>query len=149
MRLCVRREYCVRDIEKKAEALLKDDTVDTGNAVGRVVAELVKQRFVDDSRYAGAYAREKAHISGWGAVKIRQALRMKGVDDEVIADALESLDNDKVELKAQRVVETKLRQVKDDPKCKMKLLSFAMGRGYSYDFIVPIINRCLKNLNED
>ena len=40
-----------------------------------MVAELKEDRYVDDARYAAAFAREKASLQGWGPVKIRFQLR--------------------------------------------------------------------------
>ena len=72
-RLCSKAEYCRADIYRKA---LKDLDGDAAEAA-RLVEELVRDRYVDDARYALAYAREKASIQGWGPVKIRFQLRAK------------------------------------------------------------------------
>ena len=65
---CARREYCVSDIRLKAVRKLDGDT----QAAEEIVESLVADRFVSDLRYAGAFAREKASLSGWGPVKIRE-----------------------------------------------------------------------------
>ena len=71
---CVKREYCRSDIFRKALTAFDGDK----DAAERLVASLVEDRFVDDSRYAAAFAREKARLSGWGPVKISFALTAKG-----------------------------------------------------------------------
>ena len=45
----------------------------------QVLGRLVRDRFIDDSRYAEAFVREKLRLSGWGEYKIRTALQRKGV----------------------------------------------------------------------
>ena len=72
-RQCSRREYCTSDVLKKAEKALEGDK----EKAMQVVATLVEEKYVDDLRYASAYAREKSSISGWGAVKIRYMLSAK------------------------------------------------------------------------
>ena len=84
-RQCARMEYCVSDIRRKALKALEGDA----EAAGRIVDSLVKDRFVDDRRYAAAFAREKSALQGWGEVKIRFLLRGKGVSDEIITEALQ------------------------------------------------------------
>jgi len=80
-RLCSRAEYCSADIYRKA---LKDLEGDAGDA-SRVVASLKEDRYVDDARFAAAFAREKASLQGWGPVKIRFQLRGKGISEADIA----------------------------------------------------------------
>ena len=46
----------------------------------------------------------------------------------------------------EKLIENKYRSLKDDPQCRMKLLRFALGRGYSYDDVMPVIDKFLKNL---
>jgi regulatory protein len=65
--LCSRREYCVDDVRQKALKALEGDA----EAAAEVVETLIKDKYVDDLRYASAFAREKASIQGWGEVKIR------------------------------------------------------------------------------
>lgn len=135
--LCSRREYCVSDIMKKASAALGGDD----KAASEIVASLVADRYLDDRRYASAYARDKASISGWGAAKIRYMLASKGVARDVIAEALAGIDADKAGIRLEKLIENKYRSLKDDPQRRMKLLRFALGRGYSYDDALPVIDR--------
>ena len=94
---------------------------------------LVQEKYVDDLRYCEAYAREKSSISGWGEVKIRYMLSAKGISKDIIAQALTQIDSQRAEARLEKLLENKFRTLKDDPQWKMKLLRFALGRGYSYD----------------
>ena len=87
---CVKREYCRSDIFRKALTAFDGDQ----DAAERLVASLVEDRFVDDSRYAAAFAREKARLSGWGPVKISFALTAKGISKAVVSEALKEVDPD-------------------------------------------------------
>ena len=49
-------------------------------------------------------------------------------------------DTDKADTRLEKLLENKYRTLKDDPQWKMKLLRFALGRGYSYEQINSIIN---------
>lgn len=125
---CVKREYCVRDICAKALKLTGDE-----QTAEKMVSELVADRFVDDLRYAAAFAREKASISGWGSVKISFALRGKGIGDAVIRQALEEVDASAATARMNKALAAKWKTLKDDPQGKYKLIRFALSRGYNYD----------------
>ena len=138
--LCSRREYCVADVLKKAADGLESDRA----AALEVVDVLVKEKYVDDLRYASAYARDKSAIQGWGEVKIRYMLSAKGVPRDVIDKALQEIDPDKADSRLEKLLQNKLKSLKDDPQCRLKLLRFALGRGYSYDEVNSLINTLLK-----
>ena len=137
---CSRREYCVSDVYKKALKALEGDP----DAARQVVDSLVKERYVDDLRYASAFARDKSSIQGWGATKIRYMLSAKGVSSDVISQALEEIDEDRASSRLYKLIENKYRSLKDDPQCRLKLLRFALGRGYSYDEVNDIVNHLMK-----
>lgn len=136
-RQCSRREYCTKDVLAKAEKALEGDVEEAR----RILATLVEEKYVDDQRYAEAYAREKSSIAGWGVVKIRYMLSAKGVDRDIISKALQEIDEKKADDRLQKLLENKYRTLKDDPQWKMKMLRFALGRGYSYDEVNEVLTR--------
>jgi regulatory protein len=136
-RQCSKAEYCSSDVRRKALKAMEGDA----EAASRIVEALVRERFVDDGRYAAAFSREKSSLQGWGAVKIRFMLRSKGIPDEIISAALEEIDPGKAERKLDKLVSDKARLLDGDPQKRLKLLKFALGRGYSYDEVEKAIDR--------
>ena len=136
-RLCSRRDYCVSDIRAKLMKELDGDVQKVETAINK----LKDEKYVDDLRYATAYARDKASISGWGATKIRYMLSAKGVEKDVISEALNEVDEAKASSRLEKLLENKYKSLKDDPQWKIKLLRFALGRGYSYDEVNDQIHR--------
>lgn len=139
--LCSRREYCRQDIMKKVLAALDGDA----DEAGRVMDRLVEEKYIDDLRYASAYARDKSSIAGWGSTKIRYMLASKGIDRETIAAALQEVDEGKASDRLEKLLAGKVRSLKDDPQRRMKLLRFALGRGYQYDEAAEVIVRLLND----
>lgn len=137
--LCSRREYCRKDVMKKVMTALDGDVA----KAEEVVAKLVEERYVDDLRYATAFARDKASIAGWGEAKIRYMLSSKGIDRELIAQALDEVDDKRAETRLEKLMENKVRSLKDDPQRRLKLLRFGLGRGYSYDQVAEMIDKML------
>ena len=128
------------DILKKAMTALEGNR----DEAQKILDVLVSEKYVDDKRYAAAYAREKAMISGWGETKIRYMLSAKRIDRSIVDQALTEIDADKADSRLQKLLENKARSLKEDPQIKLKLLRFALGRGYQYDDVRPVIDSLLK-----
>ena len=142
---CAKREYCVADIRRKALQRLEFAAA----SAEAVVSSLVADGFVDDRRYAAAFAREKSALSGWGPVKIRSALLARGVARDAVLEALGEIDPERAAAKLEKVLETKWRALRDDPQGRLKLIRFALSRGYDYDPIRPLVERITRPSEDD
>ena len=134
---CVKREYCVRDIMAKALKAVEGNQAEADE----IVASLRADKFVDDARYAAAFAREKSSLTGWGPVKIRFALRAKGLSETDIASGLAEIDSSRAEDRLERLTAAKWKSLQDDPQGKLKLIKFALSRGYDYDAVQAAISK--------
>lgn len=139
--LCARCEQCSPDILKKllAWGLSASDAE-------KVIAKLEDMNFLDDMRFAKAYAHDKLHFCGWGRRKIQQGLWAKRLPRAVIEHSCDELDDDSDSYRviAEKVIKAKARQLKEQPlsrESKIKLVKFAMTRGFEYSLIVEIM-RC-------
>ena len=136
-KLCAKAEYCRADVYRKALKALEGDA---GEA-SRLVHSLVEERYVDDARYASAFAREKASLQGWGPIKIRFQLRGKGLSEEVITAALAEVEPEKAADKLERLLATKARTLQGDPQLRLKLIKFGLSRGYGFDAVEEALKR--------
>lgn len=128
MRACSLGELCTYDVVRRLERRAAVDG-------GAILAKLKEDGYVDDARYAGAFARDKSALAGWGPARIRTALRLKGIDESLIGEALNSVDSDVAEKKMRTVLENKwktLSRQEDGSKKQAKFIRFALSRGYSY-----------------
>lgn len=138
-RICSAREYASRDILEKASARLESP-----EEAARALKMLQDELYQSDLRYASAFCRDKSSIAGWGAYKIRYQLSSKGIPKETIDAAMGEIDSDKAAERLRKALSVKREQLKDDPQLKLKLLKFALSRGYSYDEVEPVIREILK-----
>lgn len=131
---CVRREHCLKDVQHKlyewgVERSLWDSILD----------KLVERSFIDEARFARAFARDKHLYSAWGRVRIKQELKARGLSSALIEQALNELfDEYEEDEQLMRTLESKMRSLKaQDPEHKKReqLVRFAMYRGYPYDSI--------------
>lgn len=140
MRLCARGERSTGD----AMRLMRTWGVPEGERQS-VVDKLVAQRFIDNGRYAELYVREKSRLAGWGARKIAMQLRTKGVEKEVIAEALATIDRDEQGDRLVEKLRRKMRTTKaqSDYEMRGKLLRYALGLGYDYDDATTALDKIM------
>lgn len=152
--LCSKRECCTKMVMEKAMKYLDGDEV----AAREVVEALVKDKYLDDKRFAAAFVREKTLISGWGPLKISSALSAKGIPREMIIGALRGNDVTEAEVSEEessavikKVLGSKYRQLvsgvdvaslgyEEKYALKTKLLRFALSRGWTYDSVASVVD---------
>jgi len=139
--LCARKEYCSSEIFRKAVKALDGDE----SLAAEIVSSLVEDKFVDDLRYAGAFARDKSCLEGWGPVKISWMLSSKGIDRKTISEALGTVDEDKAARKLRSLIEARHHSLKGCDDERLRLLKYALSRGYEYDKVSPLVHSVLSD----
>ncbi len=144
--LCAASEHCRQDVVGKCAAWGLD-----ADAANRVADRLVEERFVDDSRFAPLFVRDKARLSGWGPVKVRQQLKIKGIDPDTITNAITAFDAAEWNDILRHALQQKLRTTKkDDPrKLYAALVRFALQRGFEYQTIRHALQDILASTDDD
>ncbi|MFO7657728.1 MAG: regulatory protein RecX [Bacteroidales bacterium] len=132
MKICSMQEKCVADIKLK----LKSWKIDA-RQTDEIVKYLVANRFVDEQRYSGSYANDKFRLNGWGKTKIAYALKMKGIEEEIIRSALQKIDDDNYEQTLRGLLQKKMKTIKTGNilLLKQKLFRFAATKGYETETI--------------
>ena len=135
---CARAEHSAGELRKKmARWRLPCQDAD------RVIDFLYDNAFIDDARFAHAFVNDKVAFDLWGRIKIRQALRLHGIDSETIAAALDDVDSELYRHNLDTLLRQKAKlSTETDPyKRKTALYRFAASRGYESELALPIINR--------
>lgn len=139
--LCSKKECCSRELMQKALRRLDGDE----DAARRVVESLKSEGFCNDARYAGAFAREKSALTGWGPVKIKQALAAKGIPRDIAQAALEEIDEERSSERLTKLLAARWRALEGDPYARFKLLKYALSRGYEYEQVRERIEKLIKS----
>ena len=146
MRECARSERSSGD----ALRLMKRWGVSDEDAM-KVLARLQSERFIDDSRYAEAFVRDKLNLSGWGAYKIKMALRTKGVSKEMIEEVVAPMlaETDMAE-RLEDIMVRRMRTLKYNSPydAKTKLIRFAASRGYDMEQAIECASKLIRDLEE-
>lgn len=134
---CSKSEHCLADV------LAKLDKYDLSSAeTERLITYLTQEKYIDQTRYARAYAMDQFRFAHWGRLKIAQALRMKRIDDNTIQEALDLIPQDEYMQVLRKLVQEKQKKItaKNDYELHMKLLRFAYGRGFEPEHIRQCIH---------
>ena len=145
MRLCARAEKS----ESDARRLMRGWGL-TDRDAGQVLAKLVRDRFIDDGRYAEAFVREKLRLSGWGAYKIRTALQRKGIPKELIDAALAQADGTDMGERLTQMLVRKARTAKAATPydLKTKLIRYGLSLGYEYEAVIEAASAMVRETDE-
>lgn len=116
-----------------------------------ILSRLIQQKYVDDARYAGSFARDKALLAGWGPKKIAYALSLKGIPEETIRSALESVDEGGSLHRMEEAIRVKWNSTKAPSLAerRLKVLRFAVSRGYSYVQVKKVLDNMEECGDED
>ena len=136
MRLCARAEKSTGD----ARRLMRGWGIPEADAE-KVLARLLRERFIDDTRYAEAFVREKLRLSGWGEYKLRSALQRKGIDRATIDAALGQIDRSGL---AERLADKLARKARTTRaatpyELKTKLIRYGLSLGYDYETVLDTV----------
>jgi regulatory protein len=140
--LCSRQEQCTGNIrEKLSEWQVREDDAE------KIIGILKKEKFLDDHRFAVAFVRDKFRFNHWGRLKISYMLRMKGIPDETIREAVSRIDEEEYRSVCRGLIRTRSDGMKESNNWtrKGKLYRFATGRGFEPE----LVNLLLDTFAED
>ncbi len=145
--LCSRCEQCSPDIIKKLSAwgLSSSDS-------DKIIERLTELNFLNDERFVKAYAHDKLCFSGWGRKKIQQGLWAKRLPKELIELSFDEIDDEEYTDIACQVIRAKAKSYKEWPlsrENKIKLIRYAMMRGFEYPLIADIIRNRLHSISDN
>ena len=140
--LCAQAEHCQQEMRDKMRRWGLDETVQN-----RISDRLIKERYIDDERYARAFVKDKIRYNKWGRRKVQQALWMKRIDADIQQRVLDEIDEKEYLDVLRPLLKQKRKSIKaeSDYELNQKLLRFALSRGFGFD----IIRQCLDVGEED
>ena len=135
--LCAQAEHCQQEMRDKMRRWELDETVQN-----RIVTRLVKERYVDDERYARAFVKDKIRYNKWGRRKVQQALWQKHIDTDIQQRVLDEIDEKEYLDVLRPLLKQKRKSIKaeSDYELNLKLVRFALGRGFGFDIIRQCLN---------
>lgn len=127
-RYCAWQERCHQEVSLKLRELgLYGDKAD------ELMAHLITEGFLNEERYARAFAGGKFRMKNWGRIKIVKALESKGLTPACIRAGLTEIDDTDYRLTLGKLIEKYLSKLPDDASDfikKNKAAEFLIKKGY-------------------
>lgn len=140
--LCARSEHCQQEMEEKMRQWGVSE-----EEQAEVMDRLIKERYIDDERFARAFIYDKIRYNKWGRRKVEQALWMKRIADSISKPLLDEVEDEEYLKILRPLLKQKRKSTKANSEYEltMKLIKFAMSRGFTMD----IIKQCIEVEDED
>lgn len=131
LRYLAQREHSRAELQTKLAP-----HVEEGEDLAAVLDELEAKGFISAKRFVDSVIHTKA--ARYGANRVLQELRHKGVDAELVADARERLRSTELE-RARVVWQRRFGTPPDSPQARAKQMRFLAGRGFGGDVVRKVL----------
>ncbi len=131
-RFCAYRDRTVKEVKQKLYSLGASQSLTC-----QIITILQNEQFIDEQRFALAFARGKIENNKWGKIKIRHELQVRGLDSKTINQALESIDPERYLCVLQGVAKAKIKTFSslDEFTAKGKTAEYCSRKGFEMDLI--------------
>ena len=140
--LCAKGEHCSGEMLNKMRLWGLDE-----EAQETIMSKLVAGKYIDDERYCRFFVNDKIKYNKWGRRKIEQALWQKQMDESISQKILDEIDDSEYLQVLKPLLKSKEKSIKanNDYERKMKLMKFAIGRGFSMN----LIRQCIDGIDDE
>jgi regulatory protein len=139
--LCASSEHCSQEmLDKMTRWQLPEEEQ------ARVMEYLVKNNYIDEERFTHAFVMDKIRYNKWGRRKIEQALWQKRIPKDIQTKILDEIDENEYLNVLRPLLKSKRRSIKakNDYELNMKLIKFALSRGFTFE----LIRQCIDGADE-
>jgi regulatory protein len=138
---CAYQERTQQEVRNK----LYEQDVDK-DLIEEVIVKLIEENFLNEERFAKAYAGGKFRIKRWGRNKIVQELKQKGLSAYCIKKGMEEIDSKDYENTLEFLIDKKEKEEKEKNvfKRKDKISKYLIRKGYEPDLVWDKINEVYK-----
>ncbi|HMU47901.1 MAG TPA: regulatory protein RecX [Chitinophagaceae bacterium] len=135
---CAYQERCHSEVQQKLFDLgiwKKDHD--------EIIAALIEENYLNEERFAIAYAGGKWRMKQWGRVKIKQALKQKKVSEYCIRKALKQIDEKEYREVLQKLADEKYQSLKGEQYLirKKKTIDYLLLRGFERELVISAIEK--------
>jgi regulatory protein len=108
-----------------------------------VISTLIEEDYLNEERFAKAFAGGKFRMKDWGRKKIYYALKEKKVSEYSIKQAMKEIDEAEYAKNLNELVAEKYESLKDEQYLvrKKKTIDFLIQKGYEYELVSRAVNQ--------
>lgn len=138
------RKYCA--YQERSHQQVRDKLYDAGlhsEQVEELISMLITENFLNEERFAKAYARGKFRMNGWGRIKIVQGLKQHRVHPNGIRAAMTEIDADEYMKALRTIIQQKKSVLKEKHPLRRRyaLMRFAAQRGFESDLVQEVLTK--------
>ena len=132
MSYCAYQERCHSEVRTK---LLQMNVF--GKQLEEIMARLIEENFLNEERFAVAFAGGKFRMKKWGKQKIENELKLRKVSSYCINKAMALIENSEYEKTLQTVMLKKWKSTKgiQEYQRKIKTAQYLISRGYESEMV--------------
>jgi len=107
-----------------------------------IIATLIEEDYLNEERFAKAFAGGKFRMKDWGRKKIYYALKEKKVSEYNIKQAMKEIDEEEYLENLKELAEEKYESLKAEQFLtrKKKTIDYMIQKGYEFDLVTKAIN---------
>lgn len=129
---CAYQERCHSEVKEKLYQLgvwKKDHD--------EIIASLIEENYLNEERFAIAYAGGKFRVKQWGRVKIKYELKQKQVSDYSIKKAMKQIDEEEYLSVLNKLAKEKYAALKSEQYLvrKKKTMDYLLAKGFEADLV--------------
>ncbi len=135
---CAYQERCHSEVREKLYGFVLENDV-----IEEIIFRLISENFLNEERYAKAYAGGKFRIKKWGRIKIRQELKQKGLTENCIRIGLDEIDDADYHKTIALLADKKLPELKNEKNrfvLRKKIADYIIRKGYEPDLVWEAVN---------
>ena len=131
--------------QERSQQEVRDKLYEWGlhkNDVENTIADLITSGFINEERFAKAYAGGKFRIKKWGRIKIRIELKRKQITEYCIRKGLQEIDEDDYVRTLRKIIEERAAKITDRNPLKRnyKIAQYAISRGFEPELVWDMLN---------
>ena len=137
------KHYCA--YQERSHAEVKKKLYGFGlykNEVELLMSQLIEENYLNEERFAFAFAGGKFRIKQWGKTKIKYELKLRQVSEYSIKKALAQIEEEDYLKSLHKIAAEKLSTLKSETNIfakKSKLQNYLVGKGFEFNLIGEIL----------
>jgi regulatory protein len=133
---CASQEHCITEVRMKMKQWgISNDLTDS------TIDKLIDEGYIEEQRYASAFARGKFRLFDWGKIKIASELKMRRIPSSYIARALDEINENEYFETIKSLIGKKLASNHKPSREEIaKVMNFMVGKGYEIEFVRNVLN---------
>lgn len=137
------QQYCV--YQERSQQEVRNKLYEWGlhrDDVENVIVDLIEEKFINEERFAIAFAGGKFRIKKWGKIKIKIELKAHNISPYCITKALAAIDENDYIKTLREIIAKREKSISEKNKYRRnyKIATYAISRGFETNLVKEILS---------